>query len=194
MITVPEGHGVCLCAHGFCCRDRRNRDRVPRPPRRRKAAHVSRSIFVRESKRPRGDSPSTRVKERSAGPEEARGECQLTLFGSAFPKAKDVASAANEKWGQLIIFSRSLDFGFRLEGQVNNDIMQVSPLCVIDQRYSGVDWPLDCRGNLASGSGADCKLDVAMIAQQIIENEAKQQIQDAVEEKAGSFIKKIFGG
>ena len=89
---------------------------------------------------------------------------------------------------------QALDFGFRLEGQVNNDIMQVSPLCVIDQRYSGVDWPLDCRGNLASGSGADCKLDVAMIAQQIIENEAKQQIQDAVEEKAGSFIKKIFGG
>jgi AsmA protein len=89
---------------------------------------------------------------------------------------------------------KTLDFGFRLEGQVNNDIMQVSPLCVIDQRYSGVDWPLGCRGNLASGSGADCKLDVAMIAQQIIENEAKQQIQDAVEEKAGSFIKKIFGG
>ena len=89
---------------------------------------------------------------------------------------------------------QSLDFAFRLEGQVNNDIMQVSPLCVIDQRYSGVDWPLDCRGNLASGSGADCKLDVAMIAQQIIENEAKQQIQDTVEEKAGSFIKKLFGG
>jgi len=89
---------------------------------------------------------------------------------------------------------QSLDFAFRLEGQVNNDIMQVSPLCVIDQRYSGVDWPLDCRGNLASGSGADCKLDVATIAQQIIENEAKQQIQDAVEEKAGSFIKKLFGG
>ena len=89
---------------------------------------------------------------------------------------------------------KTLDFGFRLEGQVNNDIMQVSSLCVIDQRYSGVDWPLDCRGNLASGSGADCKLDIATIAQQIIENEAKQQVQDAIEEKAGSFIKKIFGG
>lgn len=57
-----------------------------------------------------------------------------------------------------------------------------------------VDWPLDCVGNLASESGASCKLDVAMIAQQIIENEAKQQIQDAVEEKASSFIKKLFGG
>ncbi|MGA0336361.1 MAG: AsmA-like C-terminal region-containing protein, partial [Luminiphilus sp.] len=89
---------------------------------------------------------------------------------------------------------KTLDFGFRLEGQVNNDIMQVSSLCVIDQRYSGVDWPLDCSGNLASESGANCKLDVASIAQQIIENEAKQQVQDAIEEKAGSFIKKIFGG
>jgi AsmA protein len=104
------------------------------------------------------------------------------------------ATTGVEMKGSGDVDLKTLDFGFRLEGQVNNDIMQVSPLCVIDQRYSGVDWPLDCVGNLASESGASCKLDVAMIAQQIIENEAKQQIQDAVEEKASSFIKKLFGG
>ena len=49
---------------------------------------------------------------------------------------------------------RTMDFGFRMEGQVNNEIMQVSPLCVIDQRYAGVDWPLECSGNLASETGA----------------------------------------
>ena len=87
----------------------------------------------------------------------------------------------------------SMDFGFRMEGQVNNDIMQVSPLCVIDQRYAGVDWPVDCAGNLSSGAGASCKVDVATIAEQILANEAKQQVQDAIEEKAGSFIKKLFG-
>ncbi|MDG2460454.1 MAG: AsmA family protein [Luminiphilus sp.] len=87
----------------------------------------------------------------------------------------------------------TLDFGFRLEGQVNNEIMEVSPLCVIDQRYAGVDWPVDCKGNLASESPASCRVDVATIAQQIIENEAKQQVQDMIEEKAGSFIKKLFG-
>jgi uncharacterized protein involved in outer membrane biogenesis len=88
----------------------------------------------------------------------------------------------------------SMDFGFRMEGQVNNDIMEVSPLCVIDQRYAGVDWPVDCAGNLADESGASCKVDVASIAEQILKNEGKQQIQDAVEEKAGSLIKKLFGG
>ncbi|MFL2502736.1 MAG: AsmA family protein [Luminiphilus sp.] len=87
----------------------------------------------------------------------------------------------------------SMDFGFRMEGQVNNDIMQVSPLCVIDQRYAGVDWPVDCAGNLSSEAGASCKVDVATIAEQILANEAKQQVQDAIEEKAGSFIKKLFG-
>ena len=87
----------------------------------------------------------------------------------------------------------SMDFGFRMEGQVNNDIMQVSPLCVIDQRYAGVDWPVDCTGNLSSEAGASCKVDVATIAEQILANEAKQQVQDAIEEKAGSFIKKLFG-
>ena len=87
----------------------------------------------------------------------------------------------------------SMDFGFRMEGQVNNEIMDVSPLCVIDQRYAGVDWPVDCAGNLASGSGAACEVDVASIAAQILKNEAKQQIQDTIEEKAGSLIKKLFG-
>ena len=87
----------------------------------------------------------------------------------------------------------SMDFGFRMEGQVNNEIMEVSPLCVIDQRYAGVDWPVDCAGNLASESGAACKVDVATIAEQILKNEAQQQMQDTIEEKAGSFIKKLFG-
>ena len=89
---------------------------------------------------------------------------------------------------------KTMDFGFRMEGQVNNEIMQVSPLCVIDQRYAGVDWPLECSGNLASETGASCKVDVASITEQILKNEAKQQLQDAVEEKAGSLIKKLFGG
>ena len=87
----------------------------------------------------------------------------------------------------------SMDFSFRMEGQVNNEIMEVSPLCVIDQRYAGVDWPVDCTGNLASKSGAACKVDVASIAEQILKNEAQQQMQDTIEEKAGSFIKKLFG-
>ena len=87
----------------------------------------------------------------------------------------------------------SMDFGFRMEGQVNNDIMEVSPLCVVDQRYAGVDWPVDCAGNLASESGAACKIDIASIAEQILKNEAQKQMQDAIEEKARSFIKKLFG-
>ena len=87
----------------------------------------------------------------------------------------------------------SMDFGFRMEGQVNNDIVEVSPLCVIDQRYAGVDWPVDCAGNLASETGAACKIDIASITEQILKNEAQKQLQDAIEDKARSFIKKLFG-
>ena len=89
---------------------------------------------------------------------------------------------------------KTMDFGFRMEGQVINEIMQVSPLCVIDKRYADVAWPLECSGNLSSETGASCKVDVASIAEQILKNEAKQQLQDAVKEKAGSLIKKLFGG
>ena len=87
----------------------------------------------------------------------------------------------------------TLDYRFRLEGQVNNDITQVSPQCVIDQRYAGVDWPVDCTGNLSSESGTACQIDVASVAEQILKNEAQQQLQEVIEEKAGAFMKKLFG-
>ena len=87
----------------------------------------------------------------------------------------------------------TLDYRFRLEGQVNNDITQVSPQCVIDQRYAGVDWPVDCTGNLSSQSGTACQIDVASVAEQILKNEAQQQLQEVIEEKAGAFMKKLFG-
>jgi len=104
-----------------------------------------------------------------------------------------LATPGVEMKGSGDIDLKSMDFGFRMEGQVNNGIMEVSPLCVIDQRYAGVDWPVDCAGNLADESGASCKVDVASIAEQILKNEAQQQMQDTIEEKAGSFIKKLFG-
>ena len=87
----------------------------------------------------------------------------------------------------------SMDFEFRMEGQVNNEIADVNPQCAVDERYAGVDWPVDCAGNLASESGASCKVDVASIAEQILKNEASRQLQNTVEEKAGSFLKKLFG-
>ena len=87
----------------------------------------------------------------------------------------------------------SMDFTFRMEGQINNEIMEVSPLCVIDQRYAGMDWPVDCSGNLAAGGGAACQVDVASMAEQILKSEAQQQVRDAIAEKAGSLIKKLFG-
>jgi hypothetical protein len=87
----------------------------------------------------------------------------------------------------------TLDYRFRLEGQVNNDIMEVSPQCVIDQRYAGVDWPVDCSGNLSSESGPACQIDIASVAEQILKNEAQQQLQEVIEEKAGAFMKKLFG-
>ena len=71
--------------------------------------------------------------------------------------------------------------------------MEVSPLCVNNRRYAGVDWPVHCAGNLASQNGATCEVDVASIAEQILKYEAQQQLQDVIEEKAGYLFKKLFG-
>ena len=87
----------------------------------------------------------------------------------------------------------TLDYAVRLEGQVNNELSEVSAACAVDDRYAGVDWPVDCKGSLAGGAESGCAVDVAYIAQQILENEAKSKITEEINEKAGGFIKKLFG-
>jgi uncharacterized protein involved in outer membrane biogenesis len=90
----------------------------------------------------------------------------------------------------------SLDFAATLEAQVNKELEAIDPACRIDERYTGLELPVNCAGNLADETGNLCRVDVEAIALQLLEREARSKIERQVEklgDKAGSALKKLFG-
>ena len=72
----------------------------------------------------------------------------------------------------------------------------IDPACRIDDRYTGLDLPVNCAGNLADEAGNLCRVDIEAIATQLLEREARSKFEKEAEklgEKASSALKKLFG-
>ena len=90
----------------------------------------------------------------------------------------------------------TLDFAATLQAQVNEELEAIDPACRIDDRYTGLDLPVNCAGNLADETGNLCRVDVEAIALQLLEREARSKVEKQVDklgEKAGNALKKLFG-
>ena len=90
----------------------------------------------------------------------------------------------------------TLDFAATLQAQVNKELEAIDPACRIDDRYTGLDLPVNCAGNLADETGNLCRVDVEAIARQLLEREARSKLSKEVDklgEKAGNALKKLFG-
>ena len=90
----------------------------------------------------------------------------------------------------------SLDFRTALVAQLNNELTEIDPNCRLDERYASIDWPVVCKGNLNGEPKKWCRINTDSILQQIIEREAKSQLQkqsDKLGKKAGKLLKNLFG-
>ena len=90
----------------------------------------------------------------------------------------------------------SLDFAATLKAQINEELEAIDPACRIDDRYTGLDLPVNCAGNLANEAGNLCRVDIEAIATQLLEREARSKFEKEAEklgEKASSALKKLFG-
>ena len=90
----------------------------------------------------------------------------------------------------------TLDFAATLKAQVNDELEALDEACRVDERYAGLDLPINCAGNLTDQTGNLCRVDVEDIARQLLEREARSKIEkeaDKLGEKAGNALKKLFG-
>ena len=62
------------------------------------------------------------------------------------------------------------------------------PACRINERYAGLRWPVECRGNLAEDPGSWCRVNVDDVIRDLAENEVKRKIG----QEAGKLLKKLF--
>jgi len=116
--------------------------------------------------------------------------------GKARLSSVDLATPGVELNGKGEADLQSMNFSARITAKVGEALSQLDPACRVNERYSSMDWPVNCSGNLLSEDQQACKVDVDSILQQLLEYEARNQLQKQAEklgEKAGSALKKLFG-
>ena len=91
--------------------------------------------------------------------------------------------------GQGAASLATLDFAATLKAQVNEELTALDEGCRVDERYAGLDLPVDCAGNLNDQAGNLCRVNVERIAQQLLEREARSKLG----EKASNALNKLFG-
>lgn len=90
----------------------------------------------------------------------------------------------------------SLDFKGRFVANIDPALENLDPACRVNDRLSDVDWPVTCLGNLQDADpNGWCRVDVDSIVKQLLENEAKSQLQkqiDKLGKDAGGVLNKLW--
>ncbi|CAN0605059.1 unnamed protein product, partial [Ectocarpus sp. 12 AP-2014] len=88
--------------------------------------------------------------------------------------------------GTLDITSGELRASFR--AQLSEAFGEMDPACAINERYTEMRWPVECKGNLADDPAGWCGVQTAEIIKDLAEGEVKRKVTD----EAGKLLNKLF--
>ncbi len=88
--------------------------------------------------------------------------------------------------GSLNIHSQDLKASFR--AQLSAALGDMDPACAINERYTNLRWPVECKGNLADDPADWCGINTTEIVKDLAEGELKRKATD----EAGKLFKKLF--
>jgi uncharacterized protein involved in outer membrane biogenesis len=88
--------------------------------------------------------------------------------------------------GTLDIETQDLKAGFR--AQLSPALGEMDPACRINERYTQLRWPVECKGNLADDPAGWCGINTAEIVKDLAEGELKRKATD----EAGKLFNKLF--
>ena len=79
------------------------------------------------------------------------------------------------------------DLRASLRTQLSEALGEMDPACRINERYTNLNWPVECEGNIAGEPADWCSMDVTEIVKELAEGEIKRKITD----EAGRFLKRL---
>lgn len=88
--------------------------------------------------------------------------------------------------GSVDLLSQDLNAVF--SARLSPDLAELDPACRINDRYTDMDWPVRCEGNISGDPAKWCGVDTAGIIEDMATKEAKR----AVEKEAGKLLDKLF--
>ena len=88
--------------------------------------------------------------------------------------------------GRLDLLSQ--DFRATFAAQNTPELAELDPACEVNERYTDIEWPVACDGNLEGDPEEWCGVDTQKIIEELAKNEAKRKIG----KEAGRLLDKLF--
>jgi len=82
----------------------------------------------------------------------------------------------------------SLDFRADFNARLEPGLAELDPACRINERFTAIDWPVECKGNLNGDPGEWCGVDSGEIVEELTKNE----VQRKVGKEAGRLLDKLL--
>lgn len=82
----------------------------------------------------------------------------------------------------------TLDFRADFNARLEPGLAELDPACRVNERFTAIDWPVECKGNLNGDPAKWCGVDSGEIVEELTKNE----VQRKVEEKAGRLFDKLL--
>jgi uncharacterized protein involved in outer membrane biogenesis len=82
----------------------------------------------------------------------------------------------------------SQDFKASVKATLSPELEQLDRACRVSKRLTGIDWPVNCKGNVSTDPAKWCSVDTEEIIQDLAKNEGKRKLQ----KEANKLLKKLF--
>ncbi|MEH6568633.1 MAG: AsmA family protein [Halioglobus sp.] len=102
------------------------------------------------------------------------------------PLRAELAHVKLQGVGSMDILAQ--DFSATFTASLSPTLKKLDPACRVNERLSGIDWPVTCEGNIAGDPGEWCGVQ----SQKIIQDMATKEVQRTVEKEAGRYLEKLF--
>ncbi len=117
-----------------------------------------------------------------------KGEARLKPLLAALPGVSLTGT------GKLDLLSQDFDTTFK--ARLSEELAEVDPACAINERYTAIDWPVSCAGNVTGNPDEWCKVDTRDIIEDMASEEIKRKATKEVERKfgkeAGELLDNLF--
>lgn len=88
--------------------------------------------------------------------------------------------------GNVDLLNQNLNAVF--SARLSPDLAELDPACRVNERYTDIDWPVSCEGNINGDPAKWCGVDTAAI----IEDMATKEVKRTVEKEASKLLDKLF--
>jgi uncharacterized protein involved in outer membrane biogenesis len=123
---------------------------------------------------------STRFQSLTADVQLAQGKAQLR------PLRAELPHIALKGTGAFDLLSQ--DFNATVKASLSPELEQLDRACRVSKRLTAIDWPVNCKGNVATDPAQWCGVDT----EEIIEDLAKYEGKRRIEKEAGKLLDKLF--